>query len=55
MGIPVSAVNKLKNIYTNDESEDFIISDLKFKIQNSLIDNTLFLDYEFEKIKSEIV
>lgn len=55
MGIPVSAVNKLKNIYTNDESEDFIISDLKFKIQNSLIDNTLFLNYEFEKIKSEII
>ena len=55
MGIPVSAVNKLKNIYTNDESEDFIISDLKFKIQNSLIDNTLFLNYELEKIKSEII
>lgn len=55
MGIPVSAVNKLKNVYANDESEDFIISDLKFKIQNNLIDNTLFLDYEFEKIKSEII
>lgn len=55
MGIPVSAVNKLKNMYSKDKPEDFIISDLKFKIQNNLIRDTLFLDYEFEKIKSEIL
>ena len=55
IGIPVSAVNKLKKIYSNNISEDFIISDLRSRVQNNLIDKSIFLEYEIEKIKSEIM
>ncbi len=55
LGIPNSAITKLKKYLPKDISEELVISNLQTQLREKIIDQKDFLTYEFDRINEEIL